>query len=289
MFSDIADIGPNGADLMVNAGRQTMKYLPLGLAKTNVCGDNDIGPNALCLGPAELAKNHESADGDVSDDTNVGVGPMRHVGLGTFNYGDVGAVTSEDVAGVGASSPADDADFPSPLTAGCDPEHEATRSDAWVATMPMKVELPWPAYLNELGGEGTDNDIFKVCYREIWAVLPDADLVRAYIDTSPDPAFVNRRQRHIIMDCLIERVLRIDECRRSKCRFDMEVDNLFAAYPEFNVGLKRSRIYQSAFKVKKRMGYTDMFKSGASRRKCPSRKEGTSRKMPLTINVVAPP
>jgi len=185
---------------------------------------------------------------------------------------DMGAVTSAGIAGVGASSPVDDADFPSPLTAGCDPEDEATRSDPGVATRPMIRELPWPAYLNELGGEGTDNDIFLVCYREIWAVLPDANLIRAYIDTSPDPAFVNRRQRHIIMDCLIERVLRIDECRRSKCRFAMEVDNLFAAYPEWDVDLNRCRIYQSAFKVNKQMGYIDMFKSSADRR--PKHKKG---------------
>ena len=65
------------------------------------------------------------------------------------------------------------------------------------------------------------------------------------------------------MDCIIDRVLRIDECRRNKCRFAMEVDSLFAAYP---VDLERCRIYQSAFKVKKRLGYTDMFKSSAAKR-----------------------
>ena len=132
--------------------------------------------------------------------------------------------------------------------------------------MPMKVELLWPDNLSDCGGEGTDKEIFLACRREIWAALPDADLVRAYMDTSPDPAFVNRRQRHIIMYCLIERVLRIDECRRSKCRFAMEVDNLFAAYPEWDVDLNRCRIYQSAFKVNKRMGYVDMFDSLSCRR-----------------------
>ena len=90
MVSAMADTEPDGADFMVDDGRQAMKYLDIGPADTttNVCGDNDIGP--IALGPAELEKNRESAAGDTSNDTNVEVGPMRHVGLGTFNYGDEG-------------------------------------------------------------------------------------------------------------------------------------------------------------------------------------------------------
>ena len=83
------------------------------------------------------------------------------------------------------------------------------------------------------------------------------------MNTPPDPTFANKRQRRIIMDCLIERVLRIEECRTSRHEFASKVNELFAAYPEWGGNLKWGRIHQSAFKVKKRMGYIDMFRGHA--------------------------
>ena len=123
-----------------------------------------------------------------------------------------------------------------------------------------------PPDLEDPGREGTDNEVYVVYCREIWAALPDADLVRAYMDTPPDSTFANRRQRRIIMDCLVERVLRIEACRIDRGRFTNKVELLFAGYPEWDRDLKRGRIFQSAFKVKKRMGYTDMFDSLVYRR-----------------------
>ena len=142
-------------------------------------------------------------------------GGFTEVGESEAGQLDVGAVTSADVSGVGAASPVDDADFPSPLTEGI------------------------PAYIDESGGEGIVNDVFLVCYREIWADLPDANLVRAYMNTPQDPTFANKRQRSIIMDCLIERVLRIEECRTSRHEFRSKVNELFAGYPEWNMDSDR--------------------------------------------------
>ena len=174
-------------------------------------------------------------------------GGFTEVGESEAGQLDVGAVTSADVSGVGAASPVDDADFPSPLTEGI------------------------PAYIDESGGEAIENEIFLVCFREIWAAFPDANLVQAYMRTPQDPTFANKRQRRIIMDRIIERVLRIEKYRTSRHEFASKVNELFAAYPEWDCNVKWGRIHVSAHKVKKRMGYTDMWQSHTSRRKRPPR------------------
>ena len=138
-------------------------------------------------------------------------GGFTEVGESEAGQLDVGAVTSADVSGVGAASPVDDADFPYPLTEGI------------------------PAYIDESGGEGIENEVFLVCYRLYWAALTDAKLVRAYMNTPPDPTFANKLQRRIIMDCIIERVLRIEEYRTSRHEFRSKVNELFAAYPEWGI------------------------------------------------------
>ena len=171
---------------------------------------------------------------------------------------------SADASGVRPANFVDNADFPCPLTAGCAPEDWQTRSDPGVATMPMMPMMP--PDLEDPGREGTDNEVYMAYLRENWARLPDAALVRAYLDTPPESTFVNRRQRRIIMDCLIERVLRIKACRISRHSFANKVDDLFAGYPEWNMDLNHGRIYQSAFKVNKRMGYIDMFGSFSGKR-----------------------
>ena len=147
--------------------------------------------------------------------------------------------------------------------------------------MRMMRPLPWQSCPDDPRREGTDNEVYLVYCREIWAALPDADLVRAYMDTPPDPTFVNRRQRRIIMYCLIERVLRIEACRISRHKFANKVDELFAGYPEWNMDSNRGRMYQSAFKVKKRMGYTDMFGSLAHRYRLHNRRRHNRRPSPV--------